>query len=34
MPEMGWAAGYPFTLSPMVLTTLVGYRYFEGKDWL
>ena len=34
MPELGWAAGYPFALSLMVMVTLVGYRYFKGKDWL
>jgi magnesium transporter len=34
MPELGWRYGYVWALGIMVLITLVGYRYFKGKDWL
>jgi magnesium transporter len=34
MPELGWTLGYPFALGLMALITVVGYRYFKGKDWL
>jgi magnesium transporter len=34
MPELGWTLGYPFALGLMALITVVGFRYFKGKDWL
>jgi magnesium transporter len=34
MPELGWKYGYAWALGLMVVTTLVGYRYFKRKDWL
>ena len=34
MPELDWRWGYPFSLSLMVVITVVGYRYFRRKDWL
>jgi len=34
MPELKWQLGYPFALGIMMMITLVGYRYFKGKDWL
>jgi magnesium transporter len=34
MPELKWRYGYAYALSLMALLTVVGYRYFKGKDWL
>jgi len=34
MPELKWKYGYVWALGLMVVTTLVGYRYFKKKDWL
>jgi len=34
MPELGWEWGYAWALGLMALITVVGYRYFKGKDWL
>jgi magnesium transporter len=34
MPELGWGLGYVFALGVMALVTVVGYRYFRGKNWL
>jgi len=34
MPELKWKYGYVWALGLMVVTTIVGYRYFKKKDWL
>ena len=34
MPELHWRLGYAWALGLMVMITVVGYRYFKGKDWL
>jgi magnesium transporter len=34
MPELGWAFGYPFALSLMVVMALVLYRVFRKREWL
>jgi magnesium transporter len=34
MPELGWRYGYLWALGLMAAVTLLGYRYFKGKDWL
>lgn len=34
MPELHWKYGYVWALGVMAATTLIGYRYFKGKDWL
>jgi len=34
MPELGWEWGYAWALGIMAMITIVGYRYFKGRDWL
>jgi magnesium transporter len=34
MPELGWRLGYPFAIGLMALITVVGYRFFQRRDWL
>jgi magnesium transporter len=34
MPELKWAAGYPFALVLMVLAGIAPYAYFRWKQWL
>jgi len=34
MPELQWAAGYPFALVLMVVSALLPYLYFKRKGWL
>jgi magnesium transporter len=34
MPEIGWAAGYPFALFLMALVCVVLYTVFKRRDWL
>ena len=34
MPELGWAHGYPFALSLMVLTCVILYSVFKRRGWL
>lgn len=34
MPELGWAAGYPFALGLMLTTGLIMYLIFKSKKWL
>lgn len=34
MPELHWKYGYPYALSLMAAITVVGYLWFQAKDWL
>ena len=34
MPELGWAYGYPFALTLMVVTCATLYLVFKRRDWL
>jgi magnesium transporter len=34
MPELHWKYGYPYALGLMSLITIVGYLWFQSKDWL
>jgi magnesium transporter len=34
MPELGWAAGYPFALGLMATACLALYRFFRRSGWL
>lgn len=34
MPELSWAAGYPFALTLMILSAAIPYLYFRRKKWL
>ncbi len=34
MPELGWALGYPFAVSLMVLTSVVLYLVFKRRRWI
>ena len=34
MPELKWAAGYPFALVLMVLSAIIPYWYFKRRGWL
>lgn len=34
MPELQWAAGYPFAISVMVMSSLAFLWYFKRKNWL
>ncbi len=34
MPELDWAAGYPFALGLMVLSAVVPMLYFRKRGWL
>jgi len=34
MPELKWKYGYLWALGLMVVTTILGYRYFKKKHWL
>ncbi len=34
MPELQWAAGYPFALGLMVLSAVVSYWFFKSRGWL
>lgn len=34
MPELHWQLGYPFSLSIMVVITLIMMWYFKKKEWL
>ncbi len=34
MPELGWAAGYPFAVSLMAAVCAILYLVFKRRDWL
>ena len=34
MPELDWAAGYPFALGLMLLSVAAPFLYFRRKGWL
>jgi magnesium transporter len=34
MPELDWAAGYPFAIALMLVSTAVPIIYFRRKGWL
>ncbi|MFY7698158.1 MAG: magnesium transporter CorA family protein [Legionella sp.] len=34
IPELSWLAGYPFSLSMMVISAWLPYQYFRKKKWL
>jgi magnesium transporter len=34
MPELQWAAGYPWALGLMVLSAILPYLFFRWKRWL
>ncbi len=34
IPELGWAYGYPYALSLMIITAVLPYLYFKKKGWL
>ncbi|WP_118973313.1 magnesium transporter CorA family protein [Taibaiella koreensis] len=34
MPELNWAAGYPFAMGLMAVVTLIIYAWFRRKKWL
>jgi magnesium transporter len=34
MPELHWAAGYPWALGLMVLSAVLPYLWFKRKGWL
>lgn len=34
MPELDWAAGYPFALGLMLLSSFIIYWFFKRKKWL
>ncbi len=34
MPELAWAAGYPFALLLMVISAVLPYLFFKRKGWL
>jgi magnesium transporter len=34
MPELGWAAGYPFSLTLMLVISLTLYGVFKRRGWL
>lgn len=34
MPELEWAAGYPFSLTAMVLSGVIPLLYFKNRGWL
>lgn len=34
MPELEWAAGYPFALGLMLLSAVLPYLYFKKRGWL
>jgi magnesium transporter len=34
MPELEWAAGYPWALALMVLSAILPYVFFRWKRWL
>ena len=34
MPELGWAYGYPFALTLMIVTCATLYLVFKRRDWL
>jgi len=34
MPELEWAAGYPFALGVMLLSAVLPYLYFKKRGWL
>ena len=34
MPELKWAAGYPFAVSLMILSSVIFLWYFKRKKWL
>ncbi|MDR9775640.1 magnesium transporter CorA family protein [Rhizobium hidalgonense] len=34
MPELAWAAGYPYSLALMVISAVVPFFFFRWKGWL
>ena len=34
MPELAWAAGYPFSLALMVISAVIPFFFFRWKGWL
>jgi magnesium transporter len=34
MPELDWAAGYPFAIGLMVIAAILPFIYFKWKKWL
>jgi len=34
MPELRWAAGYPFAIVLMVISAVLPYVWFKRKGWL
>ncbi len=34
MPELKWAAGYPFAVVLMIVSAILPYAYFKRKGWL
>jgi magnesium transporter len=34
MPELKWAAGYPFAILLMIVSAVVPYHWFKQKGWL
>ena len=34
MPELHWAAGYPFALALMALVSITLYVVFKNRGWL
>ena len=34
MPELKWAAGYPFAIALMILSSIIFLWYFKRKKWL
>jgi magnesium transporter len=34
MPELTWAAGYPYSLALMVISAIIPFFFFRWKGWL
>jgi magnesium transporter len=34
MPELHWVAGYPYSLTIMVVSAIVPFFFFRWKGWL